>query len=89
MTAHQARRGGGPDPTGPQRRGGPRAGAPGGAPPATGPVPGTAGTTRAAAPGPAAAETDREWDPFTRLLLLLEVSGRRSWLEGLTSPDRT
>ncbi|MCC5033780.1 hypothetical protein DMH02_011230 [Streptomyces sp. WAC 00631] len=51
------------------------------------PPPVTSGTA-AAAPGRAAAEAEREWDPFTRLLLLLELSGRRSWLEDLTSPDR-
>lgn len=68
MTAHQARRGGGPDPTGPSR----------------------AGRCRADAhPGALAAEAEREWDPLTRLLLLLELSGRRSWLEDLASPDRT
>ncbi|MZE77416.1 hypothetical protein GTY57_10470 [Streptomyces sp. SID5475] len=48
----------------------------------------TAGTAPAA-PGRSAAEAEREWDPLTRLLLLLELSGRRSWLEDLASPDRT
>lgn len=32
---------------------------------------------------PAAEEPDGEWDAFTRLILLLEISGRRSWLEGI------
>ncbi|WP_327188511.1 hypothetical protein [Streptomyces xinghaiensis] len=87
MTAHQARRGGGPDPTGRSRAGRGRADVRPGLPAPADPPPVTAGTA-AAAPGRAAAEAEREWDPFTRLLLLLELSGRRSWLEDLTSPDR-
>ncbi|MCC9742833.1 hypothetical protein [Streptomyces sp. MNU89] len=86
MTAHQARRGGGPDPTGPSRAAGaaPMCG-PDSRPrrPAAGHIGHGSGR-----PGRAAAEAEREWDPFTRLLLLLELSGRRSWLEDLTSPDR-
>ncbi|WP_095757737.1 hypothetical protein [Streptomyces xinghaiensis] len=88
MTAHQARRGGGPDPTGPSRAGRGRADVHPGALAPAGPPPVTAGTAPAA-PGRSAAEAEREWDPLTRLLLLLELSGRRSWLEDLASPDRT
>ncbi|WP_158711107.1 hypothetical protein [Streptomyces albus] len=93
MTAHRPRRSG-LDPAGLPHADRGRADVPRGVPSTADPLPDTgtaggAGTvgTRPGTPGRTAGEADREWDPFTRLLLLLEVSGRRSWLEGLGSSD--